>query len=84
MKRKLTGDAYYRRREEIEATRPQDEPYGTCDWGGCDEVATTWRHDDEHGWLPVCPKCLRTTWDTTGPGGLPRRKAARPASDGAP
>lgn len=57
-------------------TMPTDDAadHGTCDWGGCDARAETWRYDTEHSWLPVCGKCSRTTWDTTGPDGLPRRK----------
>lgn len=74
MPKRLTGDAYMRQKAEAEKARPVEEPYGTCDWGGCNAEATAWRHDGEHGWLPVCQKCLKTTWDTTGPGGLPRRK----------
>lgn len=37
--------------------RPQSAPLGTCDWGGCDHQAVTWRpwHDGTRGvWLPVC------------------------------
>lgn len=31
------------------------EPYGTCDWGGCDEEVVRWRYSDEIGThLPVC------------------------------
>ena len=31
------------------------EPYGTCDWGDCNEEAVRWRYGDpEHGHLPVC------------------------------
>lgn len=31
------------------------EPYGTCDWGDCNEEAVRWRYgDQEHGHLPVC------------------------------
>lgn len=31
-----------------------DESGYTCDWGGCDDVATAERYDAGHGWLPVC------------------------------
>jgi hypothetical protein len=27
---------------------------GTCDWGGCDNIALLARHDPDKGWLPVC------------------------------
>lgn len=37
---------------------PYGEPSGTCDWGGCDEVATRWRWSTRCGWLPVCEECF--------------------------
>lgn len=52
---------------------PSVEPQGSCDWGGCDSEATTWRYDETSGWLPVCGKCLNTHWDTTQSDGRPRR-----------
>lgn len=75
--RKPTGEAFYRDREQREATRPTEDPaeHGTCDWGGCNDLATQWRHDKEHGWLPVCDKCSRTTWDTSS--GRPMRRGRR-------
>lgn len=34
---------------------PLEPPWGTCDWGDCDEVADRWRWSEDHGgWLPVC------------------------------
>lgn len=33
---------------------PAYSPAGTCDWGDCDQLASGWRWDDDHGWLPVC------------------------------
>lgn len=33
----------------------------TCDWGGCDEVATHRRWSSRlSAWLPVCPRCARS------------------------
>ena len=74
---KPTGATWYRKNAEIEATRPTEDAaeQGTCDWGGCNELAVTWRYDQEHGWLPVCPKCSRTTWDTSS--GRPMRRQQR-------
>ena len=34
--------------------KPSEEPYGSCDWGDCDNWATAWRLSSSHGWLPVC------------------------------
>lgn len=35
--------------------RPVEEPFGTCDWGECDEHAVDYRWvEDLGGWLPVC------------------------------
>ena len=27
---------------------------GICDWGACIDPAVAERHNEEHGWLPVC------------------------------
>lgn len=35
---------------------PDDPPFPTCDWGGCDELTVALRYDPEHGWLPVCER----------------------------
>ncbi len=45
---------------EMHRRAPKDPPSGTCDWGHCDAVATTWRWCVEHGWLPVCSECRST------------------------
>lgn len=76
MTTKPTGEAWQRQRAEREESRPTDDAadHGTCDWGGCNDPAETWRYSEECGWLPVCGKCSRTNWDTTGPSGLPRRR----------
>ena len=43
--------------------RPIEPPWTTCDWGFCDNDATTWRWTDTYGcWLPVCDDC--TTRET--------------------
>jgi len=44
--------------EDTEKREPDDDPWGTCDWGYCDSVATAWRWSWQHGWLPVCGDCL--------------------------
>lgn len=31
-----------------------DSDAGSCDWGGCDDMAVLARHDPALGWLPVC------------------------------
>jgi hypothetical protein len=45
--------------EEADYGAPYEEPHGTCDWGGCDEVATRWRWSPRCGWLPTCEECFR-------------------------
>jgi hypothetical protein len=36
-------------------SRPECEPMGTCDWGGCDQEVIAWRWSHEvREWLPVC------------------------------
>jgi hypothetical protein len=42
--------------DDVARHEPDEEPYGTCDWGYCDEPATVWRWSESLGeWLPVCP-----------------------------
>jgi len=53
---------------------------GTCDWGGCDEVAVALRFDRYgHGWLPVCERHSHTV-DEEDPA-APLRLAALPDED---
>lgn len=33
---------------------PENPPFPTCDWGGCDKLTVALRYDPEHGWLPAC------------------------------
>lgn len=39
---------------KFRASTPDEEPFGTCDWGGCHRLSTRWRYSTTHGWLPVC------------------------------
>lgn len=37
--------------------KPTEHPWGTCDWGTCDNRARWWRWENAMKlWLPVCEK----------------------------
>lgn len=44
---------------------PRLLPAWGCDWGGCEEEATAWRHDGEH-WLAVCAQHKRAALRALG------------------
>jgi hypothetical protein len=46
-------DVFMVAKESQEAADTSGLP-GTCDWGGCDNIALLARHDPDKGWLPVC------------------------------
>lgn len=43
--------------------KPDEGPWGQCDWGDCDSEAVQWRWSPGQGWLPVCGSHFRPQTD---------------------